>query len=51
MFDENELISSDDGIDISPYPVFMEEDNMCGYYFCIENNSNKKFSFWAKTGM
>lgn len=48
MFEENELISSDDGIDISAYPFFMEEDNMCGYYFCIENNSNKKIQLLGK---
>ncbi|MFV0625836.1 MAG: ApaG domain [Alphaproteobacteria bacterium] len=48
MFEMDELFSSQEGIDISAYPVVLEEDNLCGYYFCIENNSDQKIQLLGK---
>ncbi|MDD4555920.1 MAG: ApaG domain [Alphaproteobacteria bacterium] len=48
MFEQEELFLSQEGIDISAYPVLIEEENMCGYYFCIENNSDQKIQLLGK---
>lgn len=57
MFEEPEYVTSQtDDIVISACPTLVEENRraqefLWGYYLRIENNSAKKFSCWAKTGM